>query len=43
MNKKHWITISSSEDITMSMIESWIDSSYDLVVSKLTKKQKMML
>ena len=43
MSKKHWITVRCSEDVTMSMIESWIDKSYDLVVSKLTKKQKMML
>ncbi|PQJ84861.1 MmcQ/YjbR family DNA-binding protein [Aliivibrio sifiae] len=41
MSKKHWITVKCSEDITISMIESWVDNSYDLVISKLTKVQKM--
>lgn len=40
MSKKHWITIRSSKDFTSSMLESWIDNSYDLVVSKLTKSEK---
>lgn len=43
MNKKHWNTItldgSMSDDILLSMI----DESYDLVVSKLTKKEKETL
>ena len=43
MNKKHWITVILSEEISVGMLEDWIDCSYDLVVSKLTKAQKMMI
>lgn len=43
MNKKNWITVILSEEISVGMLEDWIDCSYDLVVSKLTKAQKMMI
>ncbi|MUJ27336.1 MmcQ/YjbR family DNA-binding protein [Aliivibrio fischeri] len=43
MNKKHWITITPSSDITVSMIEAWIDDSYSLVTSKLTKLEKSQI
>jgi predicted DNA-binding protein (MmcQ/YjbR family) len=41
MNKKHWITLSVNNEVSVGMIEDWIDSSYDLITSKLTKAQKM--
>ena len=40
MNKKHWNTIEIDGSIPVSKIFEWIDDSYDLVVAKLTKKQK---
>ncbi|MCE4936811.1 MmcQ/YjbR family DNA-binding protein [Aliivibrio fischeri] len=43
MNKKHWITITPSQEITASMIEAWIDNSYSLVTSKLTKIERSQL
>lgn len=43
MSKKHWITVTVSEQVTGSMIEEWMDDSYDLVISKLTKREKMKL
>jgi len=38
MNKKHWNTIKMGEGIATSIIISWVDTSYDLVVAKLPKK-----
>lgn len=43
MNKKHWITVIVNDEVSAGMIEDWIDSSYQLVTSKLTKAQKMMV
>lgn len=43
MNKQHWNTITLDGSIDESEILSWIDHSYDLVVSKLTKKEKEQL
>ncbi len=44
MNKKHWNTIILEHDaIGESLIIDLIDHSYDLVVSKLTKKLKLAL
>ena len=43
MSKKHWNTISPAELMDDSLIFSWVDDSYDLVVSKLTKAQKEQL
>ncbi|RLD53867.1 MAG: MmcQ/YjbR family DNA-binding protein [Bacteroidetes bacterium] len=43
MNKKHWNTIWPDDSIDDFLIYKWIDDSYDLVVSKLTKVQKEML
>jgi predicted DNA-binding protein (MmcQ/YjbR family) len=39
MNKKHWNTI-STQSTSLKLIKEWIDHSYDLVVSGLTKKDK---
>lgn len=41
MNKKHWITLSVNNEVSVGMIEDWVDSSYNLITSKLTKAQKM--
>lgn len=43
MNKKHWNTVVSGADVEDTLIKELIDHSYDLVVSKLTKKQKELL
>jgi predicted DNA-binding protein (MmcQ/YjbR family) len=43
MNKKHWNTIIPDELIDDSLLFSWVDDSYELVVSKLTKAQKELL
>jgi predicted DNA-binding protein (MmcQ/YjbR family) len=43
MNKKHWITVLMDGTIPDRLIKQWIDDSYDLVVSGLTKKQKSAL
>jgi predicted DNA-binding protein (MmcQ/YjbR family) len=40
MNKKHWNTVMVDGTVSDAMLTSWIDDSYDLVVDKLTKKQK---
>jgi predicted DNA-binding protein (MmcQ/YjbR family) len=40
MNKKHWNTILMNGSIGDKLIKQWIDHSYALVVSSLTKKQK---
>jgi len=43
MNKKHWITISLIGELPMDMIQDISEKSYELVVSKLTKKEKEQL
>ena len=43
MNKKHWNTIKMDGSVSDEMICQWIDHSYDLVVSGLTKKLKQEL
>ncbi|MDC0584678.1 MmcQ/YjbR family DNA-binding protein [Bacteroidales bacterium] len=40
MNKKHWNTISTTGSLSSTLIKEMIDHSYDLVVSKLTRKKK---
>jgi predicted DNA-binding protein (MmcQ/YjbR family) len=40
MNKKHWNTVTSGGDVDDSLFKELCDHSYDLIVSKLTKKQK---
>lgn len=40
MNKKHWNTILIDGSVSNQLIQEWIDHSYDLVVTKLSKKQK---
>lgn len=43
MNKKHWITVLMDGTIPDKMILKWVDNSYDLVASGLTKSQKSAL
>ncbi len=40
MNKKHWNTVTSSGDVDDVLFRELCDHSYDLIVSKLTKKQR---
>jgi predicted DNA-binding protein (MmcQ/YjbR family) len=43
MNKKHWNTLTADGDVDDELIFQLCDHSYDLIVSKLTKKQKAQL
>lgn len=43
MNKKHWNTILINGEMKNEILIDMIDESYDLVVSKLTKKEKSEL
>jgi len=43
MSKKHWNTVEVDGSIATETIHEWIDESYNLVVSKMTKKQKEKL
>lgn len=38
MNKKHWNTVVVDGSVNDSMLRSWIDHSYDLIVAGLPKK-----
>ena len=42
-NKKHWNTIYTDRDMPREELQQWIDHSYDLVVAKLTRKDKELL
>jgi predicted DNA-binding protein (MmcQ/YjbR family) len=43
MNKKHWITVLMDGTVNDRLIRQWIDNSYELVASSLTKVQKTAL
>ena len=43
MNKKYWNTITDDGDVDNELFFELIDHSYELIVSKLTKKQKERL
>jgi predicted DNA-binding protein (MmcQ/YjbR family) len=43
MNKKHWITVIMDGSVPDKLLRSWVDNSYQLVVSGLTKRQKSAL
>lgn len=43
MNKKHWNTVLVNEGISDDKIYHWINHSYELVASKLPKKEKEQL
>lgn len=42
-NKKHWNTVLLDRDIPQQELRSWIDHSYELVASKLTRADKEIL
>lgn len=43
MNKKHWNTVLIDGSVPDNLLKTWIDHSYELVASGLTKKQKVAL
>ncbi len=43
MNKKHWITVTMDGTMKDEILTDIINESYDLVVAKLTKKEKKEL
>lgn len=43
MNKKHWNTITLDGCLDEKVLEEMIDDSYNLIVSKLTKKERKKL
>jgi predicted DNA-binding protein (MmcQ/YjbR family) len=43
MNKKHWITISLTDELPDEMLTDLADDSYKMVVNKLTKVDKIKL
>ena len=43
MNKKHWITVVMGGKAPDKLVRLWIDQSYFLVTSGLTKSQKLTL
>jgi len=42
MNKKHWNTV-VIEDLPFTLIQDWIDQSYNLIVASLPKTKRMEL
>src|SRR5919197_2065016 len=40
LNKRHWITVTLDRSITGEMVRSLVEDSYDLVVAKLSAKQR---
>ena len=43
MNKKHWISVYAGRDIHEEIVEHLIKNSYNLIISKLTKKERASL
>lgn len=43
MNKKHWNTIDLDGSVNGNRVKEWIEDSYNLVVSGMTKKAKKKL
>ena len=43
MNKQHWNTIICDGSVHNKLLKEWIDHSYDLIVSSLSKKLKQEL
>lgn len=43
MNKKHWNTIIIDGTMSDEILINMIDESYDLIIAKLTKKEKIQL
>ena len=43
MNKKHWISIASGDEITTDLLQDLIKDSYDLVAGKLPVKERKLI
>jgi predicted DNA-binding protein (MmcQ/YjbR family) len=43
MNKKHWNTLTADQDVNDEIFHELIDHSYDLIVQKLTKRERALL
>ena len=43
MNKKHWISIASGDEITADLLQDLIKDSYDLVVKQLPVKTRKLI
>ncbi len=43
MNKKHWNTIIADGSVKDELLKEWINHSYQLIVEKLTRKEKEVL
>ena len=43
MNKKHWNTVLMDGTLSDKLVRTWVDKSYQLVASSLTKAQKLAL
>jgi len=43
MNKKHWNTIILDNSMKNKILQDMIDDSYNLIISKLSKKDKLLL
>ena len=43
MNKRHWNTVSTDGSIPDQTIYQWIDASYELVIDKLSKRDRAWL
>jgi len=43
MNKKHWNTVNVGGDVNDTLLKELIDHSYELIYSKLPKKEKALL
>ena len=43
MNKKHWISIASGDEITVDLLQDLIKDSYDLVAGKLPVKTRKLI
>jgi len=43
MNKQQWNTIIVDGSVNDNVLKQWIDDSYDLIVAKMTKKNKQIL
>ena len=43
MNKKHWNTVLMDGSVSDKLVHKWIDDSYNLVASGLSKKDRRLL
>ena len=43
LNKKHWISIASGDEITADLLQDLIKDSYDLVAGKLPVKERKLI